>query len=39
MKRKDYEKPTTQVVQLQQHGILMTSTNASMNDTWTEEYI
>ena len=39
MKRKDYEKPTTQVVKLQQHGILMTSTDASMNGTWTEETI
>ena len=25
MKRKDYERPTTKVVQLQHHGMLMTS--------------
>ena len=42
MKRKDYQKPTTKVVQLKQCGMLMTSTQgvqATMNDTWVEEDI
>ena len=39
MKKKEYERPTMQVVQLKQTGMLMTSgnVNATMNGTWTEE--
>lgn len=39
MKRKQYEKPSLEVVVLKQTGMLMTSgdVNATMNDTWTEE--
>ena len=39
MKKKQYERPTMQVVQLKQTGMLMTSgnVNATMNGTWTEE--
>ena len=38
MKRKDYERPTMQVVQLQHHGMLMTSgqVQATMNNNFTE---
>ena len=45
MKRKDYEKPTMQVVEVKLTGMLMTSgqvngqVNASMNGTWTEQDI
>ena len=43
MKRKEYESPTTQVVQLQHTGMLMTSggnnVNATMNGTFDEEDI
>lgn len=40
MKRKDYEKPTMQVVQLrQQPQLLQASVNATMNGTWEEEDI
>ena len=39
MKRKDYEKPTTKVVQLRHTQMLMTSggVQATMNGTWEEE--
>jgi len=39
MKRKNYERPTTKVVKLQHHGMLMTSgqVQATMNGTWEEE--
>ena len=41
MKKKEYERPTMQVVQLKQTGMLMTSgqVNATMNGTWEEEDI
>ena len=41
MKRKDYQRPTAQVVKLQHTGMLMTSgqVQATMNGTWTEEDI
>ena len=41
MKRKEYEKPSVEVVVMKQTGMLMTSgqVNATMNDTWTEEDI
>ena len=41
MKKKVYEKPSVEVVELKQTGMLMTSgnLNATMNDTWTEEDI
>lgn len=45
MKRKDYETPTMQVVQLQQRHQLLTTgsitgdVKATMNDTWEEEDI
>ena len=44
MKKKQYEKPSVEVVVLKQTGMLMTSVNsgdvnATMNDTWTEEEI
>ena len=43
MKRKNYERPTMQVVQLKHTGMLMTSggnnVSATMNDTWEEETI
>lgn len=41
MKRKEYEKPAMQVVEVKQTGMLMTSgqVNATMNDTWTEQDI
>ena len=41
MKKKEYERPTMQVVQLQQTGMLMTSgpVNATMNGTFEEETI
>ena len=44
MKKKQYEKPSVEVVVLKQTGMLMTSVNsgdvnATMNDTWTEEVI
>ena len=41
MKRKDYERPTMQVVEIQQQQLMTGSTsgnvNATMNNTWTEE--
>ena len=39
MKKKEYERPTMQVVQLKQTGMLMTSgnVNATMDGEWTEE--
>lgn len=39
MKKKKYEKPSIEVVELKQTGMLMTSgsVNATMDDTWTEE--
>lgn len=41
MKRKKYEVPTMQVVEVKLTGMLMTSgqVNASMNGTWTEQDI
>ncbi len=44
MKKKQYEKPSVEVVVLKQTGMLMTSVNsgdvnATMDDTWTEEEI
>ena len=38
MKRKDYQRPTMQVVKLQHHGMLMTSggVQATMNNNFTE---
>ena len=41
MKKKEYERPAMQVVQLKQTGMLMTSgqVNATMNGTWTEEEV
>jgi len=41
MKRKNYEKPTAQVVQLEHAGMLMTSgtVNATMTTVWEEETI
>ena len=41
MKRKEYEKPAMQVVEVKQTGMLMTSgqVDATMNGTWTEENI
>ena len=41
MKRKDYQRPTAQVVKLQQTGMLMTSgeVKATMDGTFTEEDI
>ena len=41
MKKKQYEKPSVEVVVLKQTGMLMTSgsVNVTMNDTWTEEDI
>ena len=41
MKKKEYERPTMQVVELKQTGMLMTSgnVNATMDGTWTEETI
>ena len=41
MKRKDYERPTMKVVQLQHHGMLMTSgqVQATMNNVWEEKDI
>ena len=41
MKTKVYQRPTTKIVQLQHHGMLMTSgqVQATMNDTWDEEDI
>ena len=41
MKKKEYEKPSVEVVVMKQTGMLMTSgqVNATMNDTWTEETI
>ena len=41
MKRKKYEKPSVEVVELKQTGMLMTSVqvNATMDDTWTEQDI
>jgi hypothetical protein len=41
MKRKKYEKPSVEVVELKQTGMLMTSgqVNATMNGTWEEEDI
>ena len=37
MKKKDYLKPTVQVVKLQQQGILCGSVTATMEGTFTEE--
>ena len=39
MKRKQYEKPSIEVVVLKQAGMLMTSesVNATMDGTWTEQ--
>ena len=41
MKRKEYEKPAMQVVEVKQTGMLMTSgqVDATMNGTWTEQDI
>ena len=41
MKRKEYEKPAMQVVEVKQTGMLMTSgqVDATMDGTWTEENI
>ena len=41
MKRKEYEKPAMQVVEVKQTGMLMTSgqVDATINGTWTEENI
>lgn len=42
MKRKDYQKPTMQVVKLQQQAHLLQASgqvNATMNGTWEEEYL
>ena len=40
MKRKIYEKPSAEVVKLQQkEALLQSSVNATMNGTWTEEDI
>jgi hypothetical protein len=42
MKKKEYERPTTQVVQLKQQAYLLQASaqvNATMNGTWTEEDI
>ncbi len=40
MKRKDYQKPTTKVVQLKRPQLLLTgSVGATMNDEWEEETI
>ena len=41
MKKKEYERPAMQVVEVKQTGMLMTSgqVNATMNDTWTEQDI
>ena len=44
MKKKHYEKPSVEVVELKQTGMLMSSensgdVNATMDDTWTEEEI
>ena len=38
MNKKDYQKPTTKVVKLQHHGMLMTSgqVQATMNNNFTE---
>ena len=45
MKKKEYERPTMQVVQLKQQPTLLQSSvnsgdvNATMDDTWTEQDI
>ena len=41
MKKKEYEKPSVEVVVLKQTGMLMTSesVNVTMDGTWTEETI
>lgn len=42
MKKKEYERPTMQVVQLKQQPTLLAGSeqvNATMNGTWTEEDI
>lgn len=42
MKKKEYERPTTQVVQLKQQAYLLQASgqvNATMNGTWEEEDI
>ena len=42
MKKKEYERPTMQVVQLKQQPQLLAGSeqvNATMNGTWTEETI
>ena len=42
MKKKDYQKPTMQVVKLQQQQHLLQASgqvNATMNSTWVEEDI
>ena len=45
MKKKEYERPAMQVVQLKQQPTLLQASvnsgdvNATMNDTWTEENI
>jgi hypothetical protein len=45
MKKKEYEKPSLEVVVLKQQPTLLQSSvnsgdvNATMNDTWTEEVI
>ena len=44
MKKKQYEKPSVEVVELKQTGMLMSSVNsgdvnATMDDTWTEQDI
>jgi len=43
MKQKDYQKPTMQVVKLQQQSVICSSpggqVDATMDDTWTEQDI
>ena len=37
MKRKDYQKPTMKIVEIQMQTLLTVSGNATMNVTYTEE--
>ena len=37
MKRKDYQQPTMKIVKMQHTGMLMTSGNATLGVTYTEE--
>lgn len=39
MKRRDYERPTMQVVEIQQRGLLMVSGDVTMTVTYDEEDI